>query len=217
MPCGLPNPHLLSSHLVPAGTFKPFGARNALRAASPKVLASQLVLEMPCRLPLAVHRYFQTICSLKSLAGCQPRYFQTIWCFKGTAGCQPATTFKPFGSLNALQAANPQVLCSHLVFAGCQTAAICKPFVFEMPCGLLTRTYFHAIWCLKCLAGCPTRRYFQAICLKCPAVCQTEGTFNHLVPDLPCGLPARRYFQAVWCLKCPAGCQPAGTFKPFGA
>ena len=34
--------------------------------------------------------------------------------------------------------------------------------------------------------------------------------------EMTCGLPTRRYFQAIWSLKCPAGCQPAGTFKPFG-
>ena len=204
-----------------ADTFKAFGAWNALRAANPQVLSRLLVLEMPCGLPTR-------------------RYFQGIWCLKCPAGCQPAGTFKAFGAWNALRAAKPQVLSRHLVLG--------------MPCGLPTRRYFQDVWCLKCPAGCqtagtfkafgawnalravnpqvlsrhlmlempcglPTRRYFQGIwCLKCLAGCHNLQVLSrHLVLEMPCGLPARKYFQGIRCLKYPAGCHPAGTFKAFGA
>ena len=116
------------------------------------------------------------------------RYFQAIWCLK------------------CLQAANPQILASHLVL--------------EMPCGLPTRRYFQAIWCLKCPAGCQpagTFKPFGDLVLEMPCVraARPQVLSSHLVLEMPCGLPTRRYFQAIWCLKCPAGCQPAGTFEPF--
>ena len=162
----------------PAGIFKPFGPRNAVRAANPQVLSRQ-----------------------------------------------PACTFKPFGVRNALRAAHPQVLPA-------KPQVFSSHFVLEMHCRLPTRKYFQAISSLKCPAGCQPAGIW---CLKCPAACQTAGTFkplgprnalraanpqvlsNHLVLEMPCGLPTRMYFQAIWCLKCPAGCQPAGTFQAFGA
>ena len=82
------NPQVLSRHLVLempcglpqlAGTFKAFGAWNALRAANPQVLSRHLVLGMPFDLPTRT-------------------YFQGIWCLKCPAGCQPASTFKAFGA-----------------------------------------------------------------------------------------------------------------------
>ena len=294
MPCGLPTRRYFQAiYLVfkcpagcqPAGTFKPFiWCSNALRAANPQVLSSHLFgVKMPCGLP--TRRYFQAIYLVfKCPAGCQPagtfkpfiwcsnalraanpqvlsshlfgvqmpcglptrRYFQAIYLvFKCPAGCQPAGTFKPFiWCENALRAANPQVLSSHL-------------FGVQMPCGLPTRRYFQAIYLVfKCPAGCqpagtfkpfiwcsnalradnpqvlsshlfgvqmpcglPTRRYFQAIYLvfKCPAGCQPADTFKPFIwCSNACGLPTRRYFQTIYLVfKCPAGCQPAGTFKPF--
>ena len=120
MPCGLPTRRYFQViYLVwkcpagcqPAGTFKPFiWCENALRAANPHVLSSHLFgVQMPCGLPTR-------------------RYFQAIYLvFKCPAGCQPAGTFKPFiWCSNALRAANPQVLSSHL-------------FGVQMPCGLPTR------------------------------------------------------------------------------
>ena len=38
---------------------------------------------------------------------------------------------------------------------------------------------------------------------------------RHLVLEMVCGLPTRRYFQGIWCLKWCAGCQPAGTFNRY--
>ena len=247
MPCGLPTRRYFQgiwclecpAGCQPAGTFKAFGAWNAMRAANPQILSRHLVLGMPYGLPTR-------------------KYFQGIWCLEcPAAGCQPAGTFKAFGAWNALRAAKPQVLSRHLVL--------------EMPCGLPTRRYFQGIWCLKCPAGCqtagtfkafgawnalraakpqvlsrhlvlevpcglPTRRYFQDIwCLECPAGCHSAGTFKafgawnamraanpqilsrHLVLGMPYGLPTRKYFQGIWCLKCLAGCQSAGTFKAFDA
>ena len=294
MPCGLPTRRYFQAiYLVfkcpagcqPADTFKPFiWCSNALRAANHQVLSSHLFgVQMPCGLP--TRRYFQAIyLVLKCPAGCQPagtfkpfiwcsnalrlpitRYFQAIYLvFKCPAGCQSTGTFKPFiWCSNALRAANPQILSSHL-------------FGVQMPCGPPTRRYFQAIYLVfKCPAGCqpadtfkpfiwcsnalwaanpqvlssrlfgvkmpcglPTRRYFQAIYLvfKCPAGCQPAGTFKPLIwcsnalraanpqilsshlfgVQMPCGLPTRRYFQAIYLVfKCPAGCQPADTFKPF--
>ena len=178
------NPQVLSRHLVlvTANTFKAFGAWNALRAAKPQVLSRHLVLEKSCGLQIR-------------------RYFQGIWYLECPAGCQPADFFKAFGAWNALRTAKPQVLSRHLLL--------------EVPCELPTRRDFQGIWCLECPAGCqlsrhlvlgmprglPTRRYFQGIwCLE-PHVLS-----RHLVLGMPCGLPTRRYFQGIWCLECHAGC-----------
>ena len=169
----------------PAGTFKAFGAWNALRAANAQVLSRHLLLEMLCGLPtrryllemvfgLPTRRYFQGIWCLKCPAGCQPAmYFQGIWCLECPAGCQPAGTFKAFGAWNALRAANPQVL----------STGTFKAF---------------GAW--------------NALRAASPQVLS-----RHLVLEMLCGLPSRRYFQGIWCLKWCAGCQPAGTFKAFGA
>ena len=227
----------------PAGTFKIFGAWNALQAATPQVLSRHLVLGMPC--------------------GLRSRYFQNIWCF---AGCHPADTFKAFGASNALRAANPQVLSRHFVLgmpcglpprryfqgiwclvwsAGCQPAGTFKAFgawnalraAFQGICAWnALRATFKAFCAWNALRPANPHKYFQGIwCFECPAGCQPAGTFKafgvwnalraanpqvlsrHLVLEMPCGLPNRRYFQGIWCLECPAGCQPAGTFKAFGA
>ena len=128
------------------------------------------------------------------------RYFQGIWCLES----------------------NPQVHSRHLVL--------------EMPCGLPTRRYLqqvlsrHLVLGMPC--GLPTCRYFQGIwCLECPAGCQPAATFKavgawnalraanpqvlsrHLVLEMPCRLPTRRYFQGIQCLKCTAGCQPAALLS----
>ena len=145
---------VLSRHLVlemvcgcqPAGTFKVFGAWNALRAANPQVLSRHLVLGMPCGLPTC-------------------KYFQGIWCLKWCAGCQPAGTFKVFGAWNALQVANPQVLGRHLVLEMPRAAnpqALSRHLVLEMLCGLPIRRCFQGIWCLKCPAGCQPPGTFKA-------------------------------------------------------
>ena len=131
------------------------------------------------------------------------RYFQAIWCWKCPAGCQPEGTFKAFGPRSALRAANPQVLSSHLAL--------------EMPCGLPTRKYFQAIWCLQMPCRPPTRRYFQAFCcLKCPAGCQPAGTFKPFGARNALRAANPQVFSNHLVLKCPAGCQPTGIFKPFG-
>ena len=39
--------------------------------------------------------------------------------------------------------------------------------------------------------------------------CELSG-YRYL---LPCGLPIRRYFQAIWCFKCPARCRPTGVLS----
>ena len=131
----------------PAGTFKAFGAWNALRAASPQVLSRHLMLEVPCGLPTC-------------------RYFQGIWCWECPAGCQPARTFKAFGAWNALRAAIPQVLSRHLVFEmllrAANPQALSRHLVLEMVCGLPTRRYFQGIWCLKWCAGCQPAGTFKA-------------------------------------------------------
>ena len=154
MPCGLPAHKFfqtICSLKCPAGC-------HALRAANPKVLSGHLMLEMRCGLPF--RRYFQAIWFVKCFAGCQPagafkpfgvptrRSFQAIWCVKCAAGCHSAGNSKPFGPRNALRAANPQVLSSHLVL--------------EMSCGLPTRWYFQAIWSLKCPAGCQPAGTFKS-------------------------------------------------------
>ena len=119
-------------------------------------------------------------------------YFQAIWCLKCPAGCQHADAFKPF---------NSQVLSSHLVL--------------EMPCGLPTSSYFQNIWCLKCPAGCQTAGTFKPFGASNALRAANPQVFSsHLVLEMPCGLPTRRYFQTIGCLRCPAGCQPSGTFKP---
>ena len=125
------------------------------------------------------------------------RYFQGIWCLECCAGCQPAGTL------------NPQLLSRHLVL--------------EMHCGLPTRRYFHGIWCLKCPAGCqpagafkpfgawnPTRSAFEAFALR---AANPQVLSRHLVLEMLCGLPTRRYFQGIWCLKCTAACQPAAVLS----
>ena len=203
MPCGLP-----------AGTFKAFGAWNALRAANPQVLSRHLVLGMPLGAanPQVFSRYLVlgTASTLEAFGAWNAlrlptrRYFQGFWCLECHAGCQPADTFKAFGAWNALRAANPQVLSRHLVL--------------EMPCGLPTRRYFQGIWCLKCPAGCQPAGTFKAFgAWNALRAAKPQVLSRHLVLEMPCGLPTRRYFQGIWCLKCPAGCQPVGTFKAFGA
>ena len=170
MPCGLPTCRYFQgiwylecpAGCQSAGTFKAFGAWNALRAASPQVLSRHLVLGMPRILPTR-------------------SYFQGIWCVKWRAGCQPAGTFKAFGAWNALRFANPQVLSRHVVLEMlCGLPGIFNAFgawnglwaanphvlsrhlVLEMPCGLPTRRYFQGIWCLKCPAACQSTGTFEA-------------------------------------------------------
>ena len=205
------NPQVLWSHLElhagcqPAGTLEPLGASNALRAANPQVLESHLELQMPCGLPTR-------------------RYFGATWSFKCPAGCQPAGTLEPLGASNALRAANPQVLWSHLELQ-MPCGLLWSHLELQMPCGLRQSSHLE----LQMPCGLPTRRYFGATwSFKCPAGCQPAGTLeplgasnallrSHLELQMPCGLPTRRYFGATWSFKCPAGCQPAGTLEPLGA
>ena len=99
-----------------------------------------------------------------------------------------------------MRAANPQILSRHLVL--------------EMMCGLPTRRYFQGIWCLKWCAGCQAAGTFKAFGAPNGVRAANPQVFSrHLVLEMVCGLPTRRYFHGIWCLECPAGCQPAGTFK----
>ena len=228
MPCGLPFRRYFQdiwcwecpASCLPAGTFKAFGAWNALRAANPQVLSRGIwCLECPCvgtfkafgawNVPAGCHNpqvlLKQSVLEMPSWLPTR-RYFQGIWCFKRPASCQPAGTFKAFGAWNALRAAkafgawnalraaNPKVLSRHLVLG--------------MPCGLPTRSYFPGIWCLKYSAGCQ-----PALGMPC-GLPQFAGTFKafgawnalraanpqvlsrHFVLGMLCELPNQRYFKA---------------------
>ena len=152
---------------------------------------------MPCGLP--TRKYFQAIWSLEMPCSLPTRrYFQAIWSLKCPAGCRPAGTFKA------------QVLCLK-----CPAG---QPLGVELPCGLPTDKYFQAIWSWKCLANCQATSTFKPFCASnALRVANPQVLSSHLLLEVPCGLPTRRYFQGIWCLKCPAGCLPEGTFKAFGA
>ena len=142
----------------PAGTFKAFGAENALRAANPQVLSRHLVLGMPCGLLTR-------------------RYFQGIWCLECPAGCQPAGIFKAFGTWNALREALYFQDIWRLEYpAGYQPAGYSQGiWCLECPAGCHSGGTFKASGAWNALRAANAQVFSRGIwCLECSCV----GTFK---------------------------------------